>query len=155
MNTVSDIKYQDNFESNKYMLSYNLALICFRIFTCCDPMTYIYTIPLYIVSYFRARNPKEFFFYFYSCLLYIKTTPFPFLFYFILKAKIFRLRNFYIKLKTETKICTPANMSASGKAMWTSILFFLACFLPNALSEETKEHPSIGKEGFFKCVLLF
>lgn len=63
MNTVSDIKYQDNFESNKYMLSYNLALICFRIFTCCDPMTYIYTIPLYIVSYFRARNPKEFFFF--------------------------------------------------------------------------------------------
>lgn len=102
-----------------------------------------------------ARSPKEFFFYFYSCLLYIKTTPFPFLFYFILKAKIFRLRNFYIKLKTETKICTPANMSASGKAMWTSILFFLACFLPNALSEETKEHPSIGKEVFFKCVLLF
>lgn len=46
-------------------------------------------------------------------------------------------------------------MSASGKAMWTSILFFLACFLPNALSEETKEHPSIGKEVFFKCVLLF
>lgn len=99
-------------------------------------------------------NQKNFFLNFYSYLLYIKTTPFPFLF-FILKAKIFRLRNFYIKLKTETKICTPAKMSASGKAMWTSILFFLACFLPNALSEETKEHPSIGKEVFFKCVLLF
>lgn len=102
-----------------------------------------------------CSQSKRIFFFFYSCLLYIETTPFPFLFYFILKAKIFRLRNFYIKLKTETKICTPANMSASGKAMWTSILFFLACFLPNALSEETKEHPSIGKEGFFKCVLLF
>lgn len=31
--------------------------------------------------------------------------------------------------------------------MWTSIFIFLACFLPNALSEETKEHPSIGIVG--------
>lgn len=46
-------------------------------------------------------------------------------------------------------------MSASGKAMWTSILFFLACFLPNTLSEETKEHPSIGKEVFFLNVSCF
>lgn len=46
-------------------------------------------------------------------------------------------------------------MSASGKAMWTSILFFLACFLPNALSEETKEHPSIGKEVFLNVSCFF
>lgn len=119
-------------------------------------MTYIYTIPLYIVSYFSCSQTQNIFLKFLQLFIVHSnnTVSISFLF-FIIKAKIFRLRNFYIKLKTETKICTPANMSASGKAMWTSILFFLACFLPNALSEETKEHPSIGKEVFIKCVLLF
>lgn len=111
--------------------------------------------PLHCFVLFVLANPKDFFFIFTVVYCTFKQHHFHFFSFFILKAKIFRLRNFYIKLKTETKICTPANMSASGKAMWTSILFFLACFLPNALSEETKEHPSIGKEGFFKCVLLF
>lgn len=39
-------------------------------------------------------------------------------------------------------------MSASGGTMWTSIFVILACFMPNALFEETKEHPTIGKQYF-------
>lgn len=92
------------------MFSVCLFEVFFIAITLHDPIIYIYTIPSTLFrthashGTFRTRKPKVFLKIF--TVVYCTCKQHHFHFYlFISNTKIFMLRNFYIKLKTETKIC--------------------------------------------------